>query len=128
MGEFLTDLRRLASHPLAPLLLFSVLASALFATYVFAGRAPSLTFEAVVQLGWGLLLAFWVVVDARAGHRIPCFDFGLFCYLLLPITLPWYCFWSRGWRGFLLLAALYGLGIAPYIVQSISWELLYGTA
>lgn len=111
---------------MAPLILFSLLASVLFAAYPAAGFYPSPAFEAVVQLSWTLLLAYWVVVDARNGHRIPCFDFGLFCYILLPITLPWYCFWSRGWRGFFLLAALYGFGIAPYIVASTVWEVLYG--
>lgn len=74
-----------------------------------------------------MLLAYCVVGDARSGNRIPCYDFGFFCFVLLPITLPWYCFWSRGWRGVFLLAALYGLGIAPYVVAAIAWEVLYGT-
>jgi hypothetical protein len=112
---------------LTPLLLFSLIASALYAAYLFAGRTPTQTFDLVVQLSWALLLVFWVVVDARQGHRIPCFDFGLFCYLFLPVTLPWYCFWSRGWRGIYLILVIYGLGLFPYIVQSIVWESLYGT-
>jgi hypothetical protein len=120
------QLKQLLFHPLAPLVIFAIVVSALFAAYFAAGYAPSRTFEAVVQLSWAILLAYWVFVDARAGHRIPCFDFGLFCYLLLPITLPWYCFWSRGWRGGMLLLFLYGLGIAPYVVASIVWESLYG--
>jgi hypothetical protein len=85
-------LRRFAFDPLAPLVLFSLTASVLSAAYLFAGRAPTPTFDLVVQLSWAVLLVFWVVVDARQGHRIPCFDFGLFCYLFLPVTLPSYCF------------------------------------
>ena len=119
-------MRQLIFHPLAPLLLFTLIASALFAAYPAAGIDSSPTFVAVVQLIWGLLLACWVVVDARKERRIPCFDFGIFCYVLLPITLPWYCFWSRGWRGGFLLAALYGLGMAPYITASIVWGMFYG--
>jgi hypothetical protein len=119
-------LRRLVSNPLAPLLLFSLTASAISAAYLFAGRSPTQTFDSVVQLSWAVLVVFWVVIDARKGHRIPCFDFGLFCYLFLPITLPWYCFWSRGWRGTFLILAIYGLGVLPYFTQSIVWEMLYG--
>lgn len=79
-----------------------------------------------MQLGWVPLLAYWVVLDARKGHRIPCFDFGLYCYLLLPVTLPWYCIWSRGWRGVSLILLLYGITILPYLVEVMTWEFVYG--
>jgi hypothetical protein len=122
-----SDLRQLASHPLAPLVCFSLIASAMLAAYVVAGHSPSPTFVAVMELSCTFLLAYWVILDARKGHRIPCFDFGLYCYLLLPVTLPWYCFWSRGWRGIILLIALFGTVIAPYFVESVVWGMLYGS-
>lgn len=113
-------------HPFAPQLVFAIALAALLIAYLVAGFAPSDTFQTVAGLNWSLLLAFWIVADARRRRCTPCFDFGFFCYLFLPLAVPWYCFWSRGWRGALTLVAVYGLGLAPYIVASVAWQLLYG--
>jgi len=113
-------------HPLAPLLLFSIALTALLATYLLIGFAPSTTFEITASFGWSILLAFWLVADARRRKGVPCFDFGFFCYLFLPVAVPWYCFWSRGWRGALLLATLMCFWLAPYIIASMLWLALYG--
>lgn len=113
-------------HPLAPLLFFTVALSVLLATYFAVGLAPSTRFESVASLSWTLLLAFWMVADARRRKRTPCFDFGLFCYLFLPFVVPWYCFSSRGWRGAPMLVTLVGLWLLPYIVATAVWFVLYG--
>lgn len=113
-------------HPLAPLSIFSVVLTAFLATYLATGFSPSTTFEIASSFSWSLLLAFWVVTDARRREGIPCFDFGFFCYLFPPIVVPWYCFWSRGWRGTLLLATIVCLWLMPYVVASMLWLALYG--
>ena len=113
-------------HPLAPLVVFSLALSALLAMYLAAGLSPSPAFEAVTTLSWSILLAFAVVTDARRRGQVPCFDFGMFCYLFYPIAIPWYCLRSRGWRGMFLLAAILLLWVLPYLVGEVVWEALYG--
>jgi hypothetical protein len=89
-------------------------------------RRPSTTFELLASVSWSLLVALWVVVDARRRACTPCFDFGFFCYVFFPVAVPWYCFWSRGWRGALTLVIILGLWFAPHIVASVAWIALSG--
>jgi hypothetical protein len=117
---------RFLAHPLTPLILFSVALTGLLTVCLVSGESPSTPFKAVASFSWSMLLALWIIIDARRRSRVPCFDFGLFCYLFLPVVVPWYCFWSRGWRGVLTLAALAGLWLAPYLVASVVWLALYG--
>jgi hypothetical protein len=86
--------------------------------------APSPTFEMVASFWWSILLALWIVADARRRSCVPCFDFGFFCYILLPLSVPWYCLWSRGWRGLFLMAAILVLWLAPYVVAGVVWVAL----
>jgi hypothetical protein len=65
---------KVISHPLAPLFLFSVALSSLLSAYLMAGFAPSATFEFAATFSWMLLLAFWLVADARRRSATPCFD------------------------------------------------------
>jgi hypothetical protein len=119
-------MKRLLTHPLVPLTVLTVFHGLLFAGYVVAGATPSATFELVAAFGWTVLLALWIVADARRRKCVPCFDFGLFCYLFLPIAAPGYCFWSRGARGTLMILALVLLWLAPYLLAIAVWLLLYG--
>ena len=112
-------------HPITPLLLFAITLTGLLTTYLAYGIVPSTTFEVLVAFSWPLLLACWVVADARRRTGIPCFDFGFFCYVFLPLAVPWYCFWSRGWRGALMLAGIVCLWLAPYVIASVAWHILY---
>jgi hypothetical protein len=84
MGKYIT-------HPLAPLLTFSLALTALLVTYLAVGLAPSPLFQLLASFWWSILLAFWIVADARRKTGVPCFDFGFFCYLFLPVAVPWYC-------------------------------------
>ncbi|QEG33307.1 hypothetical protein [Bythopirellula goksoeyrii] len=119
-------MRQLIFHPLTPLVLFSISLAVLLITYLIAGSIPSPEFEVIVTFDWGLLLALWIVADARRRTGIPCYDFGFICYLSLPFAIPWYCFWSRGWRGALTLILLVGLFASPYFVSCMVWLWLYG--
>jgi hypothetical protein len=113
---------RFFAHPLAPLMLFAVVLTVLLTIYFSVGLAPSTTFELLASFSWSLLVAFWVVVDARRRACTPCFDFGLFCYVFYPVAVPWYCFWFRGWRGAVTLLIILGLWIARHIVASMAWN------
>jgi hypothetical protein len=113
------------THPLAPLMAFSFVLSALLVTYLAVGIAPSPVFQLLATFWWSILLAFWIVTDARRRTGVPCFDFGFFCYLFLPVAVPWYCIWSRGWHGVLTMFAIGVLWLAPYIVASMFWLAWY---
>ena len=113
-------------HPLSPLVIFAVVLSTIFSIYLLAGMSPSPTFEVVATFCSGFLLIYWMVADARQRGQVPCFDFGFLCYILFPLTLPWYCFWSRGWRGVLMLLLLVAIFLTPYVVSTVVWIALYG--
>jgi hypothetical protein len=118
--------QRLVSSPLAPLLAFSIALAAILTVSLIAGVSLSETSGLIVAFCWSLLVAFWVLADARRRGCVLCFDFGLYCYLFLPCVVPWYCFWSRGWRGALTLSAIVSLWLAPYIIATVVWQVLYG--
>jgi hypothetical protein len=119
-------MRRVFTHSLAPLFFFSIALSAILTFYLAAGLAPSPSFEIVASFGWSLLLAIWIVSDARRRSGIPVFDFGFYCYVFLPVVFPWYCFWSRGRRGGLTLITIIGIWIAPYLLANLVWQMFYG--
>lgn len=119
-------MRHSLAHPLAPFVLFSLALAALFSTYLMAGSAPSPTFETLASIFSSWLLALWIVADARRRHDTPCFDFGFFCYLFMPVLVIWHCFWSRGWRGALMLALIAAIWLAPYVIAGAVWQVLYG--
>jgi hypothetical protein len=77
---------KLFVHPITPLLLFSLALTALMIAYVIGGAAPSEAFDIFVSWVWSILAALWVVADARRRDAIPCYDFGLFCYLFFPCS------------------------------------------
>ena len=58
----------------------------------------------------------------------PCFDFGFLVAVFFPISLVWYAFWSRGVRGVLLLGAMLGLMLIPWLSAIVVLLLRYGLA
>ena len=115
-------MRQLIVHPLSPLLLFSIVMALSFSAYLASGLIPSEAFQIVASSTWTVLLAMWVIGDARRRKRTPCLDFGMFCYLFSPLVVPWYCFSSRGWRGAVTLIALVVLWLMPYFVATLVWR------
>lgn len=67
---------------------------------------------------WSMMIVVWLESDARR-RRLPCFDFGLFAYLFWPITLIWYCVWSRGWMGLLTVLGVFALFYAPFFAATV---------
>jgi len=116
---------RLIAHPFAPLIVFAAIIALVFSGYLAMGVTPSTDLQAIVAVMWALLFATWVMADARRGQSLP-YDFGFFCYVFMPIIVPAYCFWSRGWRGALTLATLLAIWFAPYLVAIVLWTFLYG--
>jgi hypothetical protein len=66
-------------------------------------------------LGHSFVIRAWSF--SRLGR--PCFDFGLFLVYAFPVSILWYCFWSRGRHGFLLLLGLGSLFFFPLLIGEI---------
>jgi hypothetical protein len=82
----------------------------------------------LLALGMTLLIVYWIVADARRRRCVPCFDFGFLLAISLPLSLVWYAFWTRGWRGFLLLLTLLGLIYGPWVLAVIAWAVFHAVA
>jgi hypothetical protein len=48
----------------------------------------------------------------------------LFLVVTFPVSIAWYCFWSRGWRGIKLLLGLGGLLFLPIFAATFLEEAL----
>ena len=69
-----------------------------------------------------------MMADAHLRRQTPCYDFGFLVGVFFPISLVWYVFWSRGVRGILLLGALIGLMLLPWLAGIAAWVLRSGVA
>ena len=116
---------RAAAGPFLPVLLFSVLLTVVYCVYLLLGATPSATFEVLVAFLWSLLLPLWVVRDARNRGVVTCYDFGMFVYMFLPLSVPCYCLWSRGWRGVATVGKVLAAWFVPYLVPTVVWVLLH---
>ena len=56
-----------------------------------------------------LVIADWVMADARKRHRPLCYDYDTLVFFLWPVVVPVYLVRTRGWRA--LLTGLCFLGI-----------------
>ena len=65
-------------------------------------------------------VVLWIAADMVERGRTPCFDLPFLLLLAFPISLFWYCIWSRGWRGLLLALGLLMLVYLPSTVTDIA--------
>ena len=112
-------MRRLLLSPFIPLVGLSLLTTVLYCAYLLSRVAPSPLAQLIITTGWGIMVVLWMDADARRFRRLPCYDFGLLAAVSFPLSLFWYCLWSRGWRGVRMLLLLFGLWLAPYIIAVI---------
>jgi hypothetical protein len=102
--------------------------AALQLDYAAAGKAPSDNVAHMSSWTLALALILWIMADAQMRRQTPCYDFGFLVAVFFPVSLVWYVFWSRGWRGFLLLGALLGLILLPSLATVAAWVLRSGFA
>jgi len=112
-------MKSLLRSPIAALIVMALIATALRCAYAFARLPISSPAEYVLGLCWGVPVVIWMNYDAVRRRCRPCFDFGLFLIYAFPLSVLWYCFWSRGWRGTLLLLGLGSLLIVPLVIAEI---------
>lgn len=61
--------------------------------------------DLLISLTFALLVAFWVVLDARRRERQMGYGFPALVFFIWPIFAPIYLFQTRGVRAFLSLFA-----------------------
>jgi hypothetical protein len=73
---------------------------------------PILLFT-IVGYALPVTMAIWVAADLRSRGHTPCFELPFLLLLAWPLSLLWYCIWTRGWRGLLLWMGLVALTFLP---------------
>ncbi len=116
---------KLLREPLAPLVIFAGLLSVFFALYLCEEQEISLLFETITSGFWSLLLIYWIIADSRRERSATFMDFGFLCVMFFPLSVPWHCFRSRGWRGVFTLMLLLGIWLVPYLVAIVVWTFLH---
>ena len=74
---------------------------------------------AALPLAFPLFVILWVVADARRRRLTPCFDFGFFVALGFPLSVAWYVLRTRKLWGVVVLAALFGLFVFPFVCAAL---------
>lgn len=120
-------MRAIPLHPLFLLVAFAAVLTGCLIAYFVSGRPVPADFLRLAGFSWGWLALAWLSADSRRLRARPCFDLGLFCVAGFPLSLPCYCFWSRGWRGIGVLVSILGLWIGPQFIARL-WLALSGRA
>ena len=78
--------------------------------------------ESLLSVSWVWTIVLWMDLDARRHRWLPCFEFSFLAAVTYPVSLLWYCLWSRSWRGLLILFGLVGLVyILPWMTAVVLW-------
>ncbi|MCI0351362.1 MAG: hypothetical protein L0Z53_18220 [Acidobacteriales bacterium] len=87
--------------------------------------------EWISSFALSLVVASWVVADARKRSRPLCYDYDAFVYFAWPVVVPIYLFQTRGVRAFLTLLCFAGIwviaaltGASVLFVQELVQEFL----
>jgi hypothetical protein len=117
-------MRRVFHNPIAALIVLALIATLLRCAYVVARSPISPHAESLVVACWAWPVLIWMDFDAVRTRRRPCIDFGLFLVATFPLSVVWYCFWSRGRRRMRLLLGLAGLLFVPAVAALLVEEFL----
>jgi len=63
-----------------------------------------------------LVVALWVMADARKRGRRLCYDFDSFIFFAWPVVVTVYLFQTRGIRAFLTLLCFAGIWLVALLV------------
>ena len=96
--------------------------------YAAVGTLPSENVSRMSSFALALACILWIMADAQTRRQTPCYDFGFLVAVFFPISLFWYVFWSRGWRGFVTLGAVLGLLLLPALAEVVAGVMRTGLA
>jgi hypothetical protein len=75
----------------------------------------------VSRVALSLILASWVIADARKRRRQLCYDYDSFVFFAWPIVLPVHLFRTRGPRAFLTLLCFAGIWLVAMLVAAVAF-------
>ena len=106
----------MAKLPLTILAVISAIGLSTLATHPHSPRPQ--TADLLWTFEVRLLLGLWVLIDRRARRFSLPFEFEAFVFFAWPIALPYYLYRTRGGRGFLYTAVIFGICVAPEVIAS----------
>jgi len=83
-----------------------------------AGGMPERA-ELASSVALPLVLASWVMADARKRSRQLCYDYDSFVYFAWPVVVPVYLFQTRGIRAFLTLLCFVGIWLIGALAAGV---------
>ena len=75
--------------------------------------------ELASRVAFPLIMASWVMADARKRGRRLCYDYDSFVFFAWPVILPVYLFQTRGARAFLTLLCFAGIWVIAMLAGSV---------
>jgi hypothetical protein len=109
---------------LVPLVLLTAIYTAGRAILALYGLVPSKSAEFICSFEFRIILVGWVFFDRQASEFSAPFEFDAFMFFAWIFVLPYYLLRTRGRRGLLLLAGIYGLAAIPYLAAPIAAAML----
>ena len=101
------------SKSLIPLVALTAIFAVGLSVLVLHGLDGPETTQLLWRFEFSLILALWVRADRQVrGFSVP-FEFDAFVFFGWPIVVPYYLYRTRGGRGLLLAAGIWGLQIVP---------------
>jgi len=71
--------------------------------------------EMAASVALSLVIASWVLADARKRGRRLCYDYDSFVYFAWPVVGTAYLFQTRGWRALLTLLCFAAIWLVAVI-------------
>lgn len=109
---------------LVPLVLLTAIYTAGRSILDLYGLVPTKSAEFIWWFEFRIILVGWVYFDRRASEFSAPFEFDAFMFFAWIFVLPYYLLRTRGRRGLLLLAGIYGLAAIPYLAAPIAGAVL----
>ena len=82
------------------------------------GRLPR-SADYIARAALALIMASWVIADARKRQRPLCYDYDSFVFVAWPIVVPVYLFRTRGMRAFLTLLCFAGICLVAMLAALV---------
>ena len=109
---------------LIPLVLVTAIYTAGRSILDLYGLVPTSAAELAWSFEFRIILVGWVYFDRRASEFSAPFEFDAFTFFAWIFVLPYYLLRTRGRRGLLFLAGIYGLAAIPYLAAPIAGAVL----
>jgi hypothetical protein len=107
------------SKSLAPLVALVAISAVGLSVFMSHGLEIPETTQFLWKFEFSLMLALWVRADRQVRGFSTPFEFDAFVFFGWPIVVPYYLYRTRGGRGLLLAAGIWGLQIVPPVAAQL---------